>query len=82
MIRVYIACSLLMEQKWNWKLLRPELLALIELHLTGQTVNSTAMHQLLDNGMIIDLHGDRLQLTSRGRRMLVRGSPSLWDVAA
>jgi hypothetical protein len=64
------------------ELLRHELLALIEIRLTGRTVNCTAMHQLLDNGMIIDLHGDRLQLTSRGRRMLVRGSPLLWDVAA
>ena len=64
------------------ELLRHELLALIEIRLTGRTVNFTAMHQLLDNEMIIDLHGDRLQLTSRGRRMLVRGSPLLWDVAA
>jgi hypothetical protein len=64
------------------ELLRHELLALIEIRLTGRTVKSTAMHQLLDNGMVIDTHGDRLQLTSRGRRMLVRGSPSLWDVAA
>jgi hypothetical protein len=64
------------------ELLRHELLALIEIRLTGRTVNCTAMHQLLDNEMIIDLHGDRLQLTSRGRRMLVRGSPLLWDVAA
>jgi hypothetical protein len=64
------------------ELLRHELLALIEIRLTGRTVNCTAMHKLLDNEMIIDLHGDRLQLTSRGRRMLVRGSPSLWDVAA
>ena len=63
-------------------LFRHELLALIEIRLTGRTFNSTAMHQLLDNGMIVDLHGGRLQLTSRGRRMLVRGSPSLWDVAA
>ena len=60
------------------ELLRHELLALIEIRLTG----CTAMHQLLDNEMIIDLHGDRLQLTNRGRRMLVRGSPLLWDVAA
>ena len=64
------------------ELLRHELLALIEIRLTGRTVNCTAMHKLLDNEMIIDLHGDRLQLTSRGRRMLVRGSPLLWDVAA
>ena len=64
------------------ELLRHELLALIEIRLTGRTVNCTAMHRLLDNEMIIDLHGDRLQLTSRGRRTLVRGSPLLWDVAA
>ena len=41
------------------ELLRHELLALIEIRLTGRTVNCTAMHQLLDNGMIIDLHGDQ-----------------------
>ncbi len=64
------------------ELLRHELLALIEIRLTGRTGNCTAMYQLLDNGMIVDLHGGRLQLTSRGRRMLVRGSPSLWDVVA
>jgi len=64
------------------ELLRHELLALIEIHLTGQTRNGMAMHKLLDNGVIVDLHGGRLQLTGKGRRMLVRGSPSLWDVAA
>jgi hypothetical protein len=25
---------------------------------------------------------ERLELTANGRRMLVRGSPSLWDTAA
>ncbi len=51
------------------ELLRRELVALIQIRLTGRTLNSTAMNQLPDNGMIIDPHGDRLQLTSRGRRI-------------
>ncbi len=51
------------------ELLRHELVALIQIRLTGRTLNSTAMNQLPDNGMIIDPHGDRLQLTSRGRRI-------------
>ena len=47
------------------ELLRHELLALIEIHLTGRTRNGMAMHKLLDNGVIVDLHGGRLQLTAK-----------------
>ena len=36
--------------------------------------------ELINDEMIVDLPGTPLQLTSKGRRMLVRGSPSLWDV--
>jgi hypothetical protein len=37
--------------------------------------------RLLNDDMIADLPNTYLQLTPKGRKMLVRGSPSLWDVA-
>ena len=64
------------------ELSRRELLALKEIRLTGRTTYRTIAHKLLDDDMIIDSQDSCLQLTAKGRRMLVRGSPSLWDIAS
>ena len=64
------------------ELSRHELLALMEIRLTGRTSNSAIIRQLLDNELIVGFEVGYLQLKAKGRRMLVRGSPSLWDVAS
>jgi hypothetical protein len=56
---------------------RHELLALKEIRLTGQTTQTVLVRQLLDENIIIDAEG-YLDLTSKGRSLLVRGSPALW----
>jgi hypothetical protein len=56
---------------------RHELLALREIRLTGQTTQTLLVRQLLDNKIIVDVEGC-LDLTSKGRTLLVRGSPSTW----
>ena len=61
---------------------RHELLALKKIELTGRAANSTVTVDLLNDGMIIELQDGYLQLTAKGNRMLVRGSPSLWDTAS
>jgi hypothetical protein len=61
---------------------RRELLALKEIHLIGRTTDRTIALQLYNGDMIIDSQDCCLQLTAKGRRMLVRGSPSLWDMAS
>jgi hypothetical protein len=63
------------------ELSRRELLVLKEIRLTGGTNDRTMALRLLNEDMIADLASTHLQLTSKGRKMLVRGSPSLWDVA-
>ena len=60
---------------------RRQLLALKEIQQTGRATNRTMAHELLDDDMISEFHDGTLQLTAKGRRMLVRGSPSLWNVA-
>ena len=64
------------------ELSRQELLALKEIRLTGRTTDPKMALQLLNDDMIIDSQERCLQLTAKGRRMLVRGSPSLWDMAS
>jgi ribosomal protein S19E (S16A) len=64
------------------ELLRHELLALKEIRLSGASIDRTTMRQLRDMEMITELHDGRLRLTNEGRKMLVRGSPSLWNVAS
>jgi hypothetical protein len=60
---------------------RHELLALREIRLTGQTTQTILVRQLLDEKIIVDAEGN-LNLTSKGRSLLVRGSPSLWGCTA
>jgi len=38
--------------------------------------------QLLNDDMIVVSQDGGLQMTLKGRRMLLRGSPSLWDMAS
>src|SRR5262249_16551036 len=59
---------------------RHELLVLKEIRLTGQTAQKTFVRQLLYEEIIVDVEG-RLDLTCKGRSLLVRGSPSLWGSA-
>jgi hypothetical protein len=56
---------------------RLKLLALREIRLTGRTTQESLVGQLLDEKIIVDVEGC-LDLTSKGRSLLVRGSPSLW----
>jgi hypothetical protein len=63
------------------ELSRRELFVLKEIRLTGRTNDRTMALRLLNEDMIADLANTHLQLTPKGRKMLVRGSPSLWDVA-
>ena len=67
--------------EFTGELSRRELLVLKEIRLTGRTNDRTVARRLLSDDMIADLPNTYLQLTPKGRKMLVRGSPLLWDVA-
>lgn len=56
-----------------------ELLVLREIHLTGQTTQKILARQFIDKEIIVDVEGN-LNVTSKGRSLLVRGSPSLWQM--
>jgi hypothetical protein len=59
-----------------------ELLALKEIHLTGQSWDKKLVRKFVEEEMIVDIEVANLLLTHKGRSLLVRGSPALWDVAA
>jgi predicted transcriptional regulator len=59
-----------------------ELFALKEIGLTGQTGQRTLVRQLLEEEIIANVEGGFFELTSKGRSLLVRGSPLLWDIAS
>jgi hypothetical protein len=59
-----------------------ELLVLKELQRTGHSTNRAKSLELLANSMISESRDGYLQLTAKGRQMLVRGSPKLWDLAS
>ena len=61
------------------ELSRHELLALKEIHLTGQASDKGLVRKFVEQEMVIEV--DNLLLTHKGRGLLVRGSPSLWDIA-
>lgn len=61
---------------------RRELLALKQIRSKGRTTDRATALQLLNDDMIIVSQDGCLQLTLKGRRMLLRGSPSLWDMAS
>lgn len=66
------------------ELSRGEMLALQEIRSKGRASDRTIARQLLSDGMIVGSQDGcgLLQLTGKGRRLLVRGSPSLWDMAS
>ena len=64
------------------ELSRRELLALKEIRLVGRTADRSVALQLLNDGMVAKCGDGRLQLSPEGRRMLLRGSPSLWEMAS
>jgi len=63
------------------ELSRHELLALKEIHLTGQASDKGLVRKFVEQEMVIDIEVDNLLLTHKGRGLLVLGSPSLWDIA-
>ena len=64
------------------ELSRRELLCLKEIQLKGRSTDRTFALQLINDDLIIGSPGGYLKLTAKGRQMLVRGSPSLWDMAS
>ena len=64
------------------ELSRRELLALKEIHLMGRTTDRTIALQLYNDDMVIESQDCCLKLTAKGRRLLVRGSPLLWDMTS
>lgn len=64
------------------ELSRLELLTLKEIRLKGRASDRTLAKQLLNDDLIIGSASGYLKLTAKGRRMLVRGSPSLWEIAS
>jgi hypothetical protein len=61
---------------------RGELLALKEIHLTGQTSDKKLVRKFIEEEMVVDIEIGSLLLTHRGQSLLVRGSPALWGIAA
>ncbi len=58
-----------------------ELLALKEVRLTSRLTNAALLVGLFEMGAIRRCDDDRLELTARGRNLLVRGLPALWSFA-
>ena len=61
---------------------RRELLALKEIHMTGQTSDERLLPKFVEEEMVVDIQIGSFLLTNKGRGLLVRGSPALWDIAA
>jgi hypothetical protein len=64
------------------ELSRRELLILKEIHLTGETSDKGLARKFVEEDIIADIEAGSLLLTHKGRSLLVRGSPALWDIAA
>lgn len=64
------------------ELSKQEFFALKEIHLTGETLDKELVRKFIEDDIIADLNVGELLLTHKGRGLLVRGSPTLWDVAA
>jgi len=61
---------------------RHELLGLREVWLTGRAIDRMTAVQLMQDDLIATSPCGALELTAKGRRLLVRGSPALWDMAS
>ena len=59
-----------------------EFFALKEIHLTGENLDKELVRKFVEDDIIADLNVSGLLLTHKGRSLLVRGSPALWDIAA
>jgi hypothetical protein len=64
------------------ELSKRELLALKEIHLTGETSDKELIRKFVDSNIVVDVEVGSLLLTHKGRSLLVRGSPALWNMAA
>jgi hypothetical protein len=64
------------------ELSRRELMTLKEIYLTGQTSDTALTCRFIEAQIVVDTEVCGLLLTCRGKSLLVRGSPSLWDLAA
>ena len=64
------------------ELSKRELLALKEIHLTGEASDKKLVRRFVESNIIADLEIGSFVLTHKGRRLLVRGSPALWEYAA
>jgi hypothetical protein len=64
------------------ELSKRELLALKEIHLTGEASDKELVRRFVESDIIADLEVGRFVLTPKGRGLLVRGSPALWEYAA
>ena len=63
------------------ELSRRELLALREICMAGHTKDWLTARSLLNDDMIAGTSEGFFQLTTKGQKMLVRGSPTLWSAA-
>jgi hypothetical protein len=59
-----------------------ELLVLKEIHLTGETSDKELIRKFVESDIVVDVEVGSFLLTHKGRSLLVRGSPALWDMAA
>ena len=64
------------------ELSKRELLALKKIHLTGETSDKELVRKFVDSDIVVDVEVGSLLLTHKGRSLLVRGSPALWNMAA
>ena len=64
------------------ELSKRELLALKEIHLTGEASDKELVRKFIESDIIADLEVGNFVLTHKGRSLLVRGSPALWEYAA
>jgi hypothetical protein len=64
------------------ELSRRELLGLKEIALRGRMTDRALATQLIDDHLTIGSPAGYLKLTAKGRRLLVRGSASLWELVS
>ena len=64
------------------ELSRRELLGLKEIALRGRITDHALAVQLIDHHLTVGSPGGDLKLTAQGRRMLVRGSATLWELVS
>ena len=64
------------------ELSRRELLGLKEIALRGRMTDHALATQLIDDHLTVGSPGGHLKLTAKGRRMLVRGSATLWELVS